>query len=191
MKLSWSGRSLVALSLASTWLLAPDAASYLSTLHGAEFPDVLLAAGALTQLGISVWILATCGLAVAGGSTRLIRLTTPALLRQALFVGAAGVLAVAPAHAEPQHSLDGLLLPDRPTTTARVAPAHDTGSIYVRPGDTLWAIAERSLPAGASVADIATATAQWHAANRAVIGPHPDVIFPGQKLTPPVGKDQP
>lgn len=49
----------------------------------------------------------------------------------------------------------------------------------VQPGDTLWAIAKRTLGAGERWREI------WQA-NRAVIGPDPNLIFPGQQLTIPV-----
>ena len=58
----------------------------------------------------------------------------------------------------------------------------------MRPGDTLWSLAARDLPADSPDAAI---TARWHAiyaANRSLIGPDPDVIVPGQRLRLP-GKD--
>jgi nucleoid-associated protein YgaU len=57
--------------------------------------------------------------------------------------------------------------------------------VIVQPGDTLWAIARRSLPNGSSEAEIARSCAAWFAANRAVIGPDPDLILPDQHLHPP------
>ncbi len=58
----------------------------------------------------------------------------------------------------------------------------------VRPGDSLWAIAERHLEARgspSSAADIAKAWPSWWAANRDVIGDDPDLIHPGQHLETP------
>ncbi|CAN5283500.1 hypothetical protein BH20ACT5_BH20ACT5_22980 [soil metagenome] len=69
--------------------------------------------------------------------------------------------------------------PRAPGTDASPDPA------VVVPGDTLWAIAAESLPAGAGNAQIATSVSSWFLANRAVIGPDPDLIFPGQLLHPP------
>ena len=60
--------------------------------------------------------------------------------------------------------------------------------MLVRPGDSLWSLAARDLPAGSPAALV---TARWHAiyaANRSVIGPDPDLIVPGQRLRLP-GKD--
>lgn len=59
------------------------------------------------------------------------------------------------------------------------------GPVTVRAGDTLWGIVARQLPGGASDARIAAAVDSWHRRNRAVIGPDPDLILPGQRLAPP------
>ncbi len=59
-------------------------------------------------------------------------------------------------------------------------------------GDTLWSIAADDLPVGAADALV---VGRWHAiyaANRALIGPDPDVVEPGQHLRLPAsrpGKD--
>ena len=68
------------------------------------------------------------------------------------------------------------------------SPASGAAGVTVRPGDSLWRIAARSLsPAGAAPSDAAIAAAwpQWYAANRALIGADPGLIHPGQRLTPP------
>jgi nucleoid-associated protein YgaU len=81
------------------------------------------------------------------------------------------------------HSLDGLPFPDRPQSDR---PHRVVGQIViVQPGDTLWAIARRSLPDGASDAETAQSCDEWFAANRAVIGNDPDLIVPAQRLHPP------
>jgi nucleoid-associated protein YgaU len=153
---------------------------------------------------------------VAGASSRLVGAVSPRVLRRAILVGAAGALVVAPAHAEQagapdtgvRHSVSGLPFPDRPdaapaarevppsvqrpaAASAAPGPAGSDSSVEVRPGDTLWAIARRSLPAGASATQVAAATRAWHDANRAVIGDDPDLIFPAQRLVPPTAKDLP
>jgi nucleoid-associated protein YgaU len=87
------------------------------------------------------------------------------------------------------HNLAGLPFPDRPqssrTLTGPARSQRDDQIVIVRPGDTLWAIARRSLRPGASEAEVAAASVEWFAANRAVIGNDPDLIFPAQRLHPP------
>lgn len=56
----------------------------------------------------------------------------------------------------------------------------------VRGGDTLWDLAARHLGPGATPAQIAAEWPRWYAANRASIGPDPDLIHPGQRLVPPM-----
>lgn len=72
------------------------------------------------------------------------------------------------------------------TVPARAATA---ATVTVAPGDTLWAIAARHLPAGADDAQIAAAWPAWYAANAAAIGSDPDMVHPGQLLTVPAGVD--
>lgn len=59
-------------------------------------------------------------------------------------------------------------------------------AVVVRRGDSLWAIAGRHLGPTATDAQIAAAWPRWYATNRAVIGPDPDLLLPGQRLMPPV-----
>jgi nucleoid-associated protein YgaU len=89
----------------------------------------------------------------------------------------------APAHAGTTGSdpLSGLPLPERAEGPAH--PRHP--AVVVRPGDTLWALAEHDLPPPATHQQV---TARWHAVyrrNRGVIGPDPDLILPGQVLSLP------
>ncbi len=79
-----------------------------------------------------------------------------------------------PAHAVPP--------PVAPRTDAGNEPASD---YRVRSGDTLWSIAARHLPRGASDAQIARAWPRWWQANRSVIGPDPGLIRPRQVLIAP------
>ncbi len=69
----------------------------------------------------------------------------------------------------------------------RVVPAAaaEAATVVVRRGDTLWHLARRHLPAGATDAQIARAWPLWYAANRAVIGPDPGLLLPGQRLRVP------
>ncbi|KQR16650.1 LysM peptidoglycan-binding domain-containing protein [Cellulomonas sp. Leaf334] len=71
---------------------------------------------------------------------------------------------------------------DHPVT----APARTgMGAVVVEAGDSLWSIAARHLPPGATDAHVAAAWPHWYQANSAVIGADPDLIRPGQVLTVP------
>ncbi len=136
-------------------------------------------------VGLRRLVLAACGVAVVGG--------------------VAGSLAV-PSYAGSaddgdgrESVLTGLPLPDRATAVMHVGQvvaqaAPRTGApgaapapalIVVRRGDTLWGLAAADHP---EAADPATITARWrelYDVNRAVIGPDPDLILPGQQLRIP------
>ncbi len=135
----------------------------------------------------------------------LARLTGPPWWRQAL-VGACGLSLAAPvaAHAAPQHEqsphrcavscrtgdqrpsvLAGLAFPDLPDAagTASGSPERRT----VRRGDSLWRIARDELAPRATDSAIGREVVAVYAANRAVIGPDPDLILPGTELTLPGG----
>ena len=72
------------------------------------------------------------------------------------------------------------------------APAPQPGGSYtVRSGDTLWAIAERLLGPGASIAEVAEAVDRLWKLNGDRIGTgDPDLITAGQKLRIPKGLDR-
>jgi nucleoid-associated protein YgaU len=183
MFLSRSGWVLGGLAAASVWLIAPDLGANFTTATGPDFPQALIAIASLLQLTVACWVLIVIG--VGHTSSRLARAITPELMRRALFAGAAGALVLTPVQAErvtspARHQLDGLRLPDRP-----VMSDPSSESVLVRPGDTLWAIAARSLPPEATDSEIAAACARWYATNRAVIGADPDLIHPQQRLIPP------
>ncbi|WP_298756531.1 LysM peptidoglycan-binding domain-containing protein [uncultured Nocardioides sp.] len=126
-------------------------------------------------------LLRACGVAVAGGL--------------------AGGLVLTPAGATP-----GSLERERPTPAATPsAPAAPSASsapasapadrvVVVRPGDSLWRIAEAELlrrtGRAASVADVAALWPRIHAANRALVGPDPDLVRPGVPLTMPAPSPQ-
>ncbi|MFC6287535.1 LysM peptidoglycan-binding domain-containing protein [Nocardioides sp. GCM10027113] len=114
----------------------------------------------------------------------------PRLLVRAL-VAACGVAAV---------SAGPLVLPAQ--ATAPTASADRTGAgpataltrvslmvarpvVVVRPGDTLWRLAEQSLAAGATDAAVDRRWRRIHALNRDVIGSDPDLVRPAQRLRLP------
>ncbi|HKE69708.1 MAG TPA: hypothetical protein VKB55_10665 [Nocardioidaceae bacterium] len=85
-------------------------------------------------------------------------------------------------------AIRGLPLPDRPYGRLAAVGTDDPQRVVVRTGDSLWAIAERHLGPDASTAAIAAEWPRWHAANRALIGPDPDLITPGMVLHAPETK---
>ncbi|NEE02463.1 LysM peptidoglycan-binding domain-containing protein [Phytoactinopolyspora halotolerans] len=64
--------------------------------------------------------------------------------------------------------------------------AQTTGTVTVKPGDTLWSLAAEHLGPGATSADVAAEWPRWYEANRSVIGPDPDIIQPGTRLNVPM-----
>ncbi|MGZ8735626.1 MAG: LysM peptidoglycan-binding domain-containing protein [Nocardioides sp.] len=82
----------------------------------------------------------------------------------------------------------GLPVPDRVVTPASTRVTAQATSLprvaRVRPGDSLWAIAERHLPVGAPDAAVEAGWRLLAAANADRIG-HPDLIFPGTVLRVP------
>jgi nucleoid-associated protein YgaU len=167
--------------------------------------DLLLTRGALGALVVAaLWAVMVVVAAAAEARTHgRIRLTALVGCPRPLQVWLVGVFValfagMAPAHAGDAGSgagssgsgttigtairtaVDGLPLPDRAvgSSTAR----RPTGRIVVAAGDSLWRIAERVLPAGATDSTIAAAVARVYAANTAAIGPDPDLLIPGQRL---------
>lgn len=72
---------------------------------------------------------------------------------------------------------------DLPSPTQEVA--------VVGPGDSLWAITRRHLPATARDAEIARSWPELYARNRAVVGDDPSLIHPGQHLVLPDRLEEP
>lgn len=57
--------------------------------------------------------------------------------------------------------------------------------VPVLAGDSLWGIVADHMGPGASDVDIALEWPRWYEANKALLGPNPDVLLPGQVLLPP------
>lgn len=119
----------------------------------------------------------------AAMTPRLLRRVLAAALGAAALGGVAGPALAAPAitpASTPASAREvSLTWPGSPT------PEPAVHEVVVRSGDTLWGLAERSLPEGASPADVAAAWPRWYRANHAVIGDDPDLLRPGQHLVAP------
>lgn len=72
-----------------------------------------------------------------------------------------------------------------PLRAVHQVPGTNTAPVAVVDGDSLWTIVASHLGPLASEVDIAQEWPRWYQANRAVIGENPDVLKPGQLLTPP------
>ena len=118
-------------------------------------------------------------------------LTHPSPAAPATTQAAAVPSVTAPAATAPAEPVPGWT-PSRPVhPSAAAARLVSTGGtpavsdVVVHRGDSLWTIARRHLGPGATDVEVAAAWPHWYAANRAVIGPDPDVLLPGQVLRPP------
>lgn len=69
-----------------------------------------------------------------------------------------------------------------PGQEPRRTPAAAGRTVVVRPGDSLWSIAARTLPEGSGPAQVDSAWRRIYAANRPPLGPDPDLIRPGDVL---------
>src|SRR4051794_455760 len=203
--------ALVGISAGLRHLLAPPLAGLLASLRAGGAPalagwpfDRLLTGGCAVVLAACwCWLLLVAlplllEVIRTGGSPRqprfprLARLA-PSVVRRVLLAGcgaALGATVVVPAYAEPGGSparpdgtvavLDGLQVPDRfpgrPATQTRVV---------VRPGDSLWLIAERLLPRDSDDQQVTFAWHRIHQANRHRIGADPDLVLPGTVLRIP------
>ena len=90
----------------------------------------------------------------------------------------------APRPALPAHAAVPTPVPSVPAPFQRAG-----ASVVVRPGDSLWALADRALSVAAeqapSNAAIAAAWPTWWAANREAVGDDPDLLYPGTTLFAP------
>lgn len=119
-------------------------------------------------------------------SPPLARRAVATLLGATLAAGAAAPVAAAEGQPAPRPGVaagPGLAAwsADRPAASAGV-PGRE---VVVRAGDTLWDLAARALGPDAEPAQVDRAWRRWYAANRAVIGPDPDLLHPGQRLRAP------
>ncbi len=199
MRLRWSGHLCWYVSVLVLLVRGPSVERTLAGLGAASFPTALASLLELVLLAVAAWAAVALGLGLVGGRAAVVAARLlPRAVRGALVAGVVTTLSVGTAHAaaSPDPSpaaatLDGLVLPDRPFSAAHDAPstgpptrpAPDT--VVVAPGDSLWSIAASRSGPRASVADVAMSTERWYQENREVVGPDPDLLQPGQRLTAP------
>jgi nucleoid-associated protein YgaU len=90
--------------------------------------------------------------------------------------------------AAPPASQEAVAPPGGPRRDANPPPARPGREVVVQRGDTLWGIAARHLGPAATDEQIAREWPRWWSANHQVVGDDPDLISPGQRLTPPPAK---
>jgi nucleoid-associated protein YgaU len=81
--------------------------------------------------------------------------------------------------------LAGLPLPALPAVRHAGPPRRVVAVVTVVSGDSLWSIAERDLPYGATAQAVSVRWHQIYAENRDVIGADPGLLAPGQRLILP------
>lgn len=95
----------------------------------------------------------------------------------------------APTSTEPPASTIGGVAPGASAPPRAAALPSQDGLVVVRPGDSLWSLAEQELQArGAddpTPAQVASRWPTWWAANRELVGDDPDLLRPGTALAPP------
>lgn len=179
---------------------------------GDDLTVAVVALAALVAWGLAGWLVGAAGLTAcsylpgaAGRLTGALALrVTPHAVRRVLDVAlglsiATGVCA-GPAAASYAGAGSGPPPADVPASAPIASapvldwptapPAGAAEHVVVTPGDTLWGLAERSLGGGATAAQVAQTWPAWWDANRDVIGPDPDLLHPGTRLTPPPAHDR-
>lgn len=158
------------LQVAAAWLAVAAVARLAHRPRLAAIADRVAARSTPTVLRRLV--LAGCGMALSTG----VVLPASAMTRAAPHGLASGAPGASATLSVPH--LAGLPLPDRVDGPARVW-------VSVRPGDSLWSITRRLLPADADDHAVAAACRRLVRANRTAIGADPDLIHPGARLRVP------
>ncbi len=176
-----AGLCAAALLVGSTWLLGSTALVALARLAGAFAPGSPL--------------VARCARAAERTCPAAARAAVVAVLGVTVATTAVGPALADSGHAAPGGapgvaSLTGLPLPDRAVGAGPATPTTRDGTVprphevVVRPGDSLWSIAEGLLGPAADDAEVTAAWHRLHRANRSRVG-DPDLIRPGQHLVVP------
>ncbi|MPQ99813.1 hypothetical protein GB931_18195 [Modestobacter sp. I12A-02628] len=183
------------LATALAWLVWGWGALGLLLTAAAALPGVLgRAAGVLLTVAVPA------GARRAAGVLLGLTLTATGPLVATVVAAPAAVASTLAPEATGSTGPAGAVVPDWPSQAPATAappveeaapdwPQVPTGAHVVLRGDCLWDVAEHWLTQrdGTPPTDgqVAEAVQRWWAANAAVIGPDPDVLLPGQVLTPP------
>lgn len=150
------------------------------------------ALGALALLAVSVRLIGAAARRILAGGRRAGRAGAAAArtlgargLVAALAGGSATVASVGAAAASPAPTAASAPALPLPSAHAVAHAASAPSTYVVRPGDSLWGIAERHLGPHASNAEIAAEWPRWYRANRGVIGSDPSLIHVGARLVVP------
>lgn len=120
------------------------------------------------------------------GGGGLLPALQPLILRMLVASALGTAVGASAAVAEPRPNdpgpspIAGLSPPERPL--GELQPREDGVRYRVRSGDCLWTIAARTLPPGATPAAVDRRWRALYRANRARVGPDPDLIRPGLVL---------
>lgn len=196
-----------AATVVAPWAVRPELA--LLTRPDPDLVGLLRGLAAVSVLGCLVWWWAASTAVLVQafrgrtarppGCPRWLHRLLLATLGLTLAVGLAEPAVADGAHAPvaPERpAIGGLPFPDRATTPVhraapRIPQQAPSRRHLVRPGDTLWALAERDLAPTAPAAAIQARWQETYRLNREVIGPDPDLLIPGTplELPPPVREE--
>lgn len=155
---------------------------------GSSFEGLLARAALLALAAALIWLALIAAALFLEALTRgRVRVALALGCPRALHRWVLGLAAAAASTAvlvAPPASAERLPLPDRPVVRTE-APARVSGWVRVHPGQSLWEISRRHLPAPATDADVARFANALYRLNRARIGGNPNLIRPGQHLAVP------
>lgn len=174
-----------ALACSGGWLAAVTVAAVVEVVTGASSA----ALSAISPPVVRRVVLVCCGLVVGGTGLAPAAAAAPRgeadqMSRPTSSAAAASALAGLPLPDRVPGASVGQVVDDGRDVPPPTSPVADGSTHRVRPGDSLWSIAEGLLP-GAGVNQLDAAWRRIYAANRLTVGPDPDLLMPGTTLRLP------